>query len=44
MGALLGDPNDSIGQRALVQSALSMLGDATVLPGEIRIYQPSGNP
>jgi hypothetical protein len=37
-GALLGEPSDDAGQRALVVSALALLEDPTVEPGEIRQY------
>ena len=39
-GALLGEPGDRAGQEALVLTALAMLEDPTVKPGEIREYQP----
>lgn len=37
-GATLGEPGDGAGQRALVVSALALLEDPTVEPGEIRRY------
>ncbi|MEE9133006.1 MAG: hypothetical protein V3U13_05545 [Gemmatimonadota bacterium] len=38
-GALLGEPGDRAGQEALVLTALAMLEDPTVKPGEIREYR-----
>lgn len=37
-GALIGDPGDVAGQRAVVMAALSMLADPGVAPGEIRSH------
>ena len=39
-GALLGEPGDRSGQKALVTAALSLVEDPTVEPGEIREYRP----
>lgn len=44
MGAVLGDPGDRAGQRALVLAALAMLEDSTVRPGAIREWKPSRTP
>lgn len=39
-GAVLGEPGDREGQRALVLATFAMLEDAAVVPGEIREYRP----
>lgn len=39
MGAILGEPGERAGQRAIVMAALQLLEDPTVEPGGIREFQ-----
>ena len=42
MGALLGDPGDTVGQRSILLAALALLEDESVEAGVIRIYGHRG--